>query len=1151
MSKVHNLLNTRHFLPLFICQFLSAFSDNFLRTSFITMVTYLSVAETTVNTSILSPLSMILFFLPFILLSVIGGQLADKFDKSSVIKKIKLLNILFLGIAAYGFIQHSYFFILTGIFLAGIQSALFGSAKYSILPDHLSKKDLILANALIEASTIVAILTGVIFGGFVIAKTDYDLSIIGYVLFGSSIICYISSRYIPKTSSANDKANIHYNVFKDTIACIQKTKKNNENFFAILGISWFWIVGGTLLSFFPHITKNILYSNESVYIFLMVLFAIGTALGSAFCNKILKNEVSVRYVPISLLLSSIFLIDLWHSLSLFTPRDFLGGIHYFLSSQKGLKCGFDVLFISFFASMYIVPLYTHLQVNAHHSVRSRVIAANNVLNAIFVVLAGLVSTALILLGCKIEWIILLLGLLSLLMTFYVSQILPDTVVKSFLHMGLKLLYRVKIKGMENFDKAGKRTLIIANHASFLDPLLIGILLPKRFSFAIDTHIAKSWWIRPFLKILRAFPIDPTNPMATKTLIDKLKNDESIVIFPEGRITVTGSLMKVYEGTGIIADKTDATLLPIRIDGPQFSLFSRMHGKMRIKLFPKFKITILKPEKLNIPKDVTGRDRRHTIGNQLYDIMSNMMFQGSSNSKTIFESLIEAKRNFGSFHTIASDIKKIPFSYHKIFTGCFILGKKIKQQTSFNEKVGVLLPNMAGTAVVFVSMIAHGRVPAMLNFSTGTKNMLSCCKTAKIKTIYTSKEFIEKADLESAIITLKEHNINILYLEDIKETITVFDKIIGTIKALMPYKNYKNYMLKYSTRINPNKPAVVLFTSGSEGVPKGVVLSHTNLISNLQQISSRVDFNASDKVFNALPMFHSFGLTAGTLLPLVSGVPIFFYPSPLHYRIVPEMVYGENATIFFGTDTFLSGYAKYAHPYDFFNIRYVVAGGEKLKSSTQKLWLEKFSIRILEGYGATEASPVISVNTAMHFKYGTVGRALPNIQYKLAPVTGIKEGGELLVSGPNIMLGYLKSDKPGVLQKTSCTINKKKTLGWYNTGDIVTIDSDNFITIQGRTKRFAKIGGEMVSLTAVEMLINELWPDYINAVINVEDAKKGEAIILFTNKEEASKKEIQALFKEKGVTELSIPKEIHYIEEFPILGAGKINYPELKTIYNKE
>jgi acyl-[acyl-carrier-protein]-phospholipid O-acyltransferase / long-chain-fatty-acid--[acyl-carrier-protein] ligase len=332
--------------------------------------------------------------------------------------------------------------------------------------------------------------------------------------------------------------------------------------------------------------------------------------------------------------------------------------------------------------------------------------------------------------------------------------------------------------------------------------------------------------------------------------------------------------------------------------------------------------------------------------------------------------------------------------------------------------------------------------------------------------------------------------------------------------------------------NPDDPAAILFTSGSEGVPKGVVLSHRNMLANAAQASARIDFGRTDKVFNVLPVFHSFGLTVGLILPLVSGVHLFLYPSPLHYRTVPELIYAVNATIMFGTDTFLAGYARMAHAYDFRSLRYILAGAEPVKESTRRIYVEKFGLRILEGYGVTETAPVLAINTPMFNKLGTVGRLMPGVEGRLEPVPGVDEGGRLFVRGPNVMLGYVRAENPGVIEPPA--------EGWHDTGDIVTIDAQGFVTIKGRAKRFAKIGGEMISLAAVEMVAAELWPDALSAATTVPDLRKGERLILFTERPAAKRSNFQAFAKSKGASDLMIPSDILVLEKIPVLGSGKVD-----------
>ena len=696
------------------------------------------------------------------------------------------------------------------------------------------------------------------------------------------------------------------------------------------------------------------------------------------------------------------------------------------------------------------------------------------------------------------------------------------------------LYKIEIKGLENYEKAGNRVLIVANHLSFLDAILLVLFLPEKPMFAVNTFIAGKWWMKPFLALADTYALDPTNPMATKSLINEIKKDKKCIIFPEGRITVTGSLMKIYEGPGMIADKSDAMILPVRLDGAQYTPFSRLKGRVKIHLFPKITLTILKPVKFEVEKEITGRQRRAANADKLYDIMTDMLFESSDYRKTLFQSLLDARKIHGGDHQIIVDVERKAVTYSQLIARCLILGKQISKNTKHGEYVGLMLPNMVSSIVTFFAMQAYGRVPAMLNFSTGGQNFISACNVAKIKIIYTSKRFIDGAKLHRLVELAEENGIKIVYLEDVAKKISLVEKVSGFIAS-----QFSASQLKKINNSIAEDAAVILFTSGSEGTPKGVVLSHKNIQSNRFQLASRVDFGSKDVVFNALPIFHSFGLTGGTLLPILSGIKTFFYPSPLHYRIVPELVYDTNATIMFGTNTFLANYARFAHAYDFYSLRYVFAGAEKLDEETRKVWSEKFGVRIFEGYGATETSPALSTNTPMHNKPGTVGRLMPGIEFKLEEIVGITDGKKLLVSGPNIMKGYLLSANPGNIVPP--------VDGWYDTGDIVAIDEKGYISIKGRAKRFAKIAGEMVSLTAVEVYLSKLCPSSTHAVVAVPDQKKGEQLILVTTSSILKRQDISSYFKENGISELSVPKEVITIEQIPLLGTGKTDYVKVMEL----
>ena len=600
-----------------------------------------------------------------------------------------------------------------------------------------------------------------------------------------------------------------------------------------------------------------------------------------------------------------------------------------------------------------------------------------------------------------------------------------------------------------------------------------------------------------------------------------KAGKALIIFPEGRITVTGSLMKVYDGAAMIADKADAEIVPVRIEGLEQTPFSRLSkGQVRRRWFPKVTVTILEPVRLTVDPELKGRKRRLAAGAALYGIMSDLVFRTTSTDRTVMQAVIQAAATHGRHRVAVEDPVTGALTYKRLLIGAAILGSKLMPMAAEGRAVGVMLPNANGAVVTILGLMTAGRVPAMINFTAGAANILAACRAAQIDTILSSRVFVEKAKLTN-LVAIIEKEVRIVYLEDVRASVTIGDKVRGLFKANRPLVERKS-----------DDWAAILFTSGSEGVPKGVVLSHRNMLANAAQAAARIDFGCEDKVFNVLPVFHSFGLTVGVVLPLVSGVRIYLYPSPLHYRTVAELIYAVNATIMFGTDTFLAGYARVAHPYDFRSLRYILAGAEPVKEATRRTYMEKFGLRILEGYGVTETAPALALNTPMFNKFGSVGRILPGMEARLEKVEGVEEGGRLFVRGPNVMLGYLKVENPGVLEPPP--------EGWHDTGDIVTIDEQGFLTIKGRAKRFAKIGGEMISLAAVEVLAGDLWPNEPTAVVAVPDLRKGERLILLTQHKSATRGEFQAFAKSKHASDLMIPSDVWVIDKLPMLGSGKVD-----------
>jgi len=1122
-----SLLVKRRFGPIFAVQFLGAFNDNLLKFAMLFLANFGIFAAEPGKAELLAAIATGLFILPYFLFSALAGQVADMIDKARLIRWIKLAEIMIMALGLAGFWFQSIPILLASLFLMGLHSTLFGPVKYSILPQHLGNAEIMGGTGLIEGGTFLAILGGQLLAG-AIPAWEAGLAAMGIALLG-----FLASLAIPVAPPIRDHHHIDWNIFKGTREILATAHHGRGVWLSILGISWFFAAGAVLVSEFAPLVSGALAAKQEVATLFLIVFSVTIALGSIAVNKLLKGEVSARYVPISALVLAGGLIDLWLSTSGFSVRTAGATIPQFVATPGAIRILIDLGVIAFAGGMFIVPLYAILQIASPPDERSQIIAANNIVNAGVTVLAVLAISGLLASGIDVPGLIGVLGFATLAVAILSIWLLPDTLFKAVVRLALKLLYRVEVAGLEHMPEPGERAVVVVNHLSFLDGVLLGAFLPGKPTFAVNTQIARSWWVKPFLGLFKAFPVDPTNPMAAKAMVKAVREGRTLVIFPEGRITVTGALMKVFDGPGMVADKADAPIIPVRLNGPQYTPFSRMKGKVRQRWFPKISIDVLPPRRFAIEGEMSAKERRAIAGRRLYDEMSRMIFETSDTQRTLFTALCDASALHGGKALVVEDVKREPLSYARLITAAGLLGKRLEQGTQQGEAIGLLLPNVTGVAAAFFALQAIGRVPAMLNFTVGLANMRSACTTAEIATIVTARAFVEQAKLGDLIAALENDGRRIVYLEDLGAT-------IGAVEKLCAALTVKRAGARHRRRaISPDAPAVILFTSGSEGTPKGVVLTHRNLLSNCAQLAARIDFNTSDVVVNALPVFHSFGLTGGTLLPLLNGIRTVFYPSPLHYRVVPALAYDANATILFGTDTFLAGYARMAHSYDFYSLRYIFAGAERVRDETRKVYAEKFGLRILEGYGATEAAPVIAVNTPMHFKAGTVGRLLPAIEARLDVVPGIEDGGRLYIRGPNVMAGYLLAAEPGKLQPPQ--------EGWHDTGDIVTIDDAGFVAIRGRAKRFAKIGGEMVSLPAVEGYAASVWPAAEHAVVTRPDPRKGEQLVLFTTAKDATQKALQDWCKAHGVAELMIPRDIRLLDALPVLGTGKIDYVRLAEL----
>jgi acyl-[acyl-carrier-protein]-phospholipid O-acyltransferase/long-chain-fatty-acid--[acyl-carrier-protein] ligase len=581
--------------------------------------------------------------------------------------------------------------------------------------------------------------------------------------------------------------------------------------------------------------------------------------------------------------------------------------------------------------------------------------------------------------------------------------------------------------------------------------------------------------------------------------------------------------RLYRAVARIAAKSDAKVVPVFVDGSRHTPFSLAPPRQAPRSWlPKLTIAALDP--LTIAQLVEGAGGASIVtgANALFDRAAEARLAGAAPERSLFAAVRDAANRYGPSHVIVEDVVTGAMTYRRMLTGARVLGRRFASVSRPGEAVGVLLPNANGAVLSLLGLASAGRVAAMINYTAGPANVAAAIRTAAISTVVSSRAFVEKAGIADVIEAAENAGASMMWLEDLKEGIGSAEKFYAALQWRRPLR-----------RSGAADPSIILFTSGSEGAPKAVVLSSRSVLANAFQAEARITVSPADKLLNVLPVFHSFGLTGGTILPLVTGVRVFLYPSPLHYRIIPEVARKIRPTIMFGTDTFLAAYARTAESEDFSSLRFVVAGAEAVRPETRRVWRERFGAEIVEGFGLTEAAPVVAVNTASHGRDGTVGRLLPGMRMRLEPVEGIAEGGRLFLSGPNVMLGYMTDERPGDLQRLDGE--------WHDSGDIVSVDREGFLTIRGRAKRFAKIAGEMISLGAVEILVQSLWPEERHAAVAVPDKRRGERVVLVTTAADADADALRSHGRKAGAAELMVPGDIVKVAAMPVLGSGKTDY----------
>ncbi len=1101
MLSTARLLGTRRFGAFFITQLTGAYNDNVFRNALVLLVTFRITQLGGLGSGELVAASAGIFLLPFLLFSATGGTLADRFPRDLLIRRIKLFELSLMSLTWLGFVLESYGLLFTILFLTGLQSALFGPVKYAILPNLLSRQELLSGNAWVAAGTFVVILAGSVTGTLMMT-VEHAVHWLPGILVLSSGLGYLASRSIPPQAPGDIHAPLTPNFLRATYAILRDGLQQRELVVLMLAIGWFWMIGIAVLTQLPLMARDTLGGNERALTGVLATFTIGVGLGALLCTFLLRGRARATWAPLTALFMGVtfwMLSQVAHSTAPLRSFDVI------LADAHTAGIMWTLFALAVAGGFYIVPLYTLLQQRTENQTRARIIACNNILSSGFMVLASLLAMMTFHWGGTIQTLWLILA---------ISTVFPIVILFRFTGASWRrvLLWpRARVHLESPKSPLPDQSLVFTRHADEWTAWGLSAAIAGRLEIYAPEDLLKKPSMRLLAKWVTMKPLELDNANWCNRTTSRI----TVVLPPPAHECTLPHLMRMAcrHSTRPLAV---ASVVNLHCHLPRF--------------YPHLRIALEAS-----PSPARG-DMNEAIASQnasaLYSRLGELEFRLRDRACSTLQDLHQAARRFGPNRPILSDPERT-LTYRKLLQGTYAVAGLLKRTLpKQQDTVGVLLPTVAATPIVFFAIQALRRIPVMLNFTAGASNIASACRTAGLTHIITSRKFIERAELQSVADALAE-NYTLIWLDDLTPNLKLHHKLAAAGRALGS-----------APADDPENPAVVLFTSGSEGEPKGVVLSHRNLQSNRNQVCAVLDVSPRDRILLCLPLYHSFALGVGLLLPLDAGIPCHLYPNPTHYKQIPEMLREKGTTIFFSTDTFLNGYAKYTQPEDLHSVRLLVAGAEPLKQRTRKHWNEKFGIDILEGYGVTETSPAISVNTSQCNRPGSVGRLLPSIEARLQPLEDAdtsSEGtqGRLEVRGPNVMSGYWL---PGGNRALTPPPD-----GWHDTGDVGNFDQEGFLSLQGRAKRFAKIGGEMVSLAFVEQQVSDVWTEHRHVVCAVSHPTRGQQLVLLTEHPQPDLNELRQMLSSRGVTELAHPRRMVPVETLPILGSGKPDLREAQKL----
>jgi acyl-[acyl-carrier-protein]-phospholipid O-acyltransferase/long-chain-fatty-acid--[acyl-carrier-protein] ligase len=1108
--------------PFLWTQFLGAFNDNVCKI----IVTFPAIDA--YGPALGPALIAVAFILPFMLFSGYAGHWADVTSKRKVLIATKACEVavMLLMVPVLMLRQQGVMWpLIATMFLLSSQATFFSPAKYGIIPEMLRDKDLSRANGLLEMSTFIAIVLGTTVGGEVYEIWQGDPWISSAILIAIAVAGSITSVFIGKVPASKPGAPFSFNPFAEIGFGLRRLWRNRTLWLTACGIAYFWAVGSLLQMVLLPLGKTELFVGDAASTRLFTALAIGIGLGSLTAGRLSGDKIELGLVPLGSIgmgLSALFLVSVVPSYTLVAVAMFV---------------------IGFFSGCFVVPLNALMQHRPDPDEKGRILATNNFLQTGFILLASAVVAGF---GEGLHWsssqILLLVGFGTLVVSIYAIAVVPDFFVRFVLWILAHTIYRIRVIDERNVPLHGP-ALLISNHMSMMDGAFIGSVVQRFVRFMVYGPHFRMPGLHWLLQKLHAIPITAGHRKEVTAALDRaraeLQKGHVVCIFAEGAISRTGNLLPFRRGFEKIVEGLDVPVIPVYLDGVWGSIFSFKRGRFVWKFPERFRMPITVAFGKPLPATATAAEVRLAI---LELGAETAKHKRGRHDLLHVDFMRAAKRRWGKLAMADSTGQKLTFG--RALVGSLLLARLIRARTPGEDKVGLLLPASVGGALANIATLAADRTPVNLNFTTGAEMMDAAIEQAGIRTILTSKRFLEKAGIAARP--------EMVFLEDLRGNITASQKILTLLQARL----FPLWWLR--RHFGGNKPssslATVVFSSGSTGVPKGVMLTHANLLANVDALAQIFPFDRGDCFIGVLPFFHSFGLTGTLWFPLLQDCAVAYHPNPMDAKTVGELAGEYRARMIISTPTFCNAYLRRCTKEQFGNLKYAVVGAEKLREPLATAFEQQFGVGLLEGYGCTEMAPVVAVNrpnvdhAGQHqvgMKFGSVGHSIPGVAAKIVDQeTGegplIGREGLLLVKGPNLMAGYLNQPE--------LTAQAMRD-GWYVTGDIAAMDEDGFIFITDRLSRFSKIAGEMVPHLKIEDAINGVLGDLCAAVTAVPDPSRGERLVAFYTRADVSADALWERLNQTDLPKLWIPRRdsLHHVTEIPTLGTGKVDLRRLKQL----